>query len=366
MRRFKLALSVLFVWVLAFCFCADASEAVRREINIPDIAGYKTLKCDFHMHTVFSDGEVWPTTRVDEAWREGLDVIAITDHIEYQPHKQDIPTKHNRPYEIASVRAKELGMLLARGCEITRQIPPGHFNAILTEDNNALDLKDLTEVMKTAKEKGAFVFWNHPRWKIPDPNVSPWTDIHTELLKKGLFGGIEVVNRDVYYPEAHQWCLEKGLTMLGNSDMHPPFETLKDDNSNHRSMTLVFAKDKTLEAVKDALQNGRTVVWTKNTLIGKREYLEPLFYASVKVGEVRYGGKDSVLVIVKNSSDVEFTLKPAAKTEPAEIILPPNSSTLLETKKQKDSGKIILHYTATNLLIEPGKTLPVELLADAP
>jgi len=69
----------------------SASAAVRKEIRIPDIAGYRTLKCDFHMHTVFSDGNVWPTVRVDEAWREGLDAIAITDHVEYHPHKEDIP-----------------------------------------------------------------------------------------------------------------------------------------------------------------------------------------------------------------------------------------------------------------------------------
>lgn len=31
---------------------------VRKEINIPDILGYKTLKCDFHIHTIFSDGVV--------------------------------------------------------------------------------------------------------------------------------------------------------------------------------------------------------------------------------------------------------------------------------------------------------------------
>ena len=41
---------------------------VRNEIQIPDILGFKTLKCDFHMHTVFSDGLVWPTVRVGEAY----------------------------------------------------------------------------------------------------------------------------------------------------------------------------------------------------------------------------------------------------------------------------------------------------------
>lgn len=52
------------------------------DIKIPDILGYKTLKCDLHLHTVFSDGTVWPAERVEEAWRKGLDAVAITDHIE--------------------------------------------------------------------------------------------------------------------------------------------------------------------------------------------------------------------------------------------------------------------------------------------
>ncbi len=38
-----------------------------RKINFPDIPGYKTLLCDFHQHTVFSDGSVWPNIRVQEA-----------------------------------------------------------------------------------------------------------------------------------------------------------------------------------------------------------------------------------------------------------------------------------------------------------
>ena len=34
------------------------SQIPRKEIRIPDLNGYLTLKCDFHMHTVFSDGDV--------------------------------------------------------------------------------------------------------------------------------------------------------------------------------------------------------------------------------------------------------------------------------------------------------------------
>ena len=57
----------------------------RNEIQVPDLDGYTTLKCDFHMHSVFSDGLVWPTVRVDEAYRDGLDAISLTEHIEVPP-----------------------------------------------------------------------------------------------------------------------------------------------------------------------------------------------------------------------------------------------------------------------------------------
>ena len=57
---------------------------VNRAIEFPNIPGYLTLKCDFHMHTVFSDGSVWPDIRVEEALKDGLDAIATTEHLELQ------------------------------------------------------------------------------------------------------------------------------------------------------------------------------------------------------------------------------------------------------------------------------------------
>lgn len=62
----------------------------RSPLRLPQVDNYKILKCDFHMHTVFSDGTVWPTTRVEEAFREGLDAISITEHLEF--HHLHAPT----------------------------------------------------------------------------------------------------------------------------------------------------------------------------------------------------------------------------------------------------------------------------------
>ena len=119
MRNLKLRLVFLFLSVLSGL---TGSAQNRREINIPDILGYKTLKCDFHIHTVFSDGDVWPTVRVQEAWCDGLDVISITDHIEYRPHGKDLPDDFNSGYERAKAQAEELNILLVPGAEITKML----------------------------------------------------------------------------------------------------------------------------------------------------------------------------------------------------------------------------------------------------
>lgn len=69
---------------------------------------------------------------VGEAWRDGLDAISITDHIEYQPHKQYIPTDHSAAWKIAEPTAANYNIILVKGSEITRKMPPGHFNALLS------------------------------------------------------------------------------------------------------------------------------------------------------------------------------------------------------------------------------------------
>jgi len=128
------------IGVLILCFTFWGKAQVRNEIRVPDPEGYRTLKCDFHIHTVFSDGLVWPTVRVDEAYREGLDAIALTEHLEYRPHRQDIIASHNRSYEIAEKTARNNQVILIRGSEITRPMAPGHFNAIFLNDCDALEL----------------------------------------------------------------------------------------------------------------------------------------------------------------------------------------------------------------------------------
>jgi len=345
---------------------------VRTEIKIPDIPDYKTLKCDFHMHTVFSDGSVWPTVRVEEAWREGLDAISITEHIEYLPHKKDIPlTDHNRSYEIAKPRADELSLILIKGAEITRDMPPGHFNAIFLNDINPLDTEDWRDAFKAANEQGAFVFWNHPGWRQVD-EIPIWYDEHTELFEKGWFQGIEIVNYYSYYPKAFQWALEKSLTLMGNSDVHPPIQM--DFNlafSQHRPMTIVFAREKSEQSIKEALLARRTVIYHNKLLMGEEQFLKPIFEGSIEIfnPNVSIKGTGTAKIQIRNRSDLIFQLD--AETEIKEISVPqeieffPDKTILLQIKGKSKSlsgkKKFSIPFVGKNLLIAPEMGLPVAL-----
>jgi hypothetical protein len=340
-------------------------QEVRQEIHFPDMPGYRTLKVDMHMHTVFSDGLVWPTVRVDEAWRQGLDAIAITDHIEYQPHKADVPTQHARSHDLAAAQAKEKNLLYFRGSEITRDTPPGHFNGVFLKDQKALDTKEFVDAVKAAAEQGAFVFWNHQGWKGEE--AGRWLDVHTKLFESKWLHGMEVCNGDSYYPSAHKWCLEKNLTLLGNSDIHEPDLLKRNTAAEHRTMTLVFAKERSVDSLKEALMAGRTVVWCKDQLIGRQEWLEPLFKASVEVKPPHQGSKDAVWVEIVNRCEADLQLERVGKVGPATIKLPALSSIVVKIGTAKPGEPQQLSYTVKNLLVAPGTGLKVTLpIAAAP
>jgi hypothetical protein len=344
---------------VALIMTAGALAQVRQEIRIPDVLGYQTLKCDLHMHTVFSDGSVWPTVRVDEAWREGLDAISITDHIEYQPHKDDVPTNYNRPHELAAGRARQMNVLLPRGAEITRDTPPGHFNAIFLSDVAPLDTEDFVEAVKRANQQGAFVFWNHQGWKGPEKGR--WLEVHTTLYENKWLHGMEVCNNDDYYPDAHRWCLEKGLTMVANSDIHQPDLRTKNSADDHRTLTLVFAKERTLDGVKEALFEGRTAVWFEDQLIGRQELLGPLFDRCLRIAPPHLRSKDAVWVEMENVCDLEVKLKRTGNLGPVELVLPARSVSLVKIGTSRPAEPPELAYTATNFLIAPEQGLPVTL-----
>ena len=139
MTNYKFVTLILLIILSNIKIFGQNQEKYDRKLFFPDLDNYRTLLTDFHQHTVFSDGNVWPTIRVEEAIRDGLDAISLTEHLEYQPYKKDIPNPdRNRSYVVASRFAEnknkniENDLIVINGQEITRSMPPGHINAIFS------------------------------------------------------------------------------------------------------------------------------------------------------------------------------------------------------------------------------------------
>ena len=346
----------LFTGLAIICaFYSSAQHPVRQKIIFPNIDDFVVLKGDFHMHTVFSDGNVWPTERVMEAYHDDLDVISITDHLEIQRYKKDIPTStdFNRSYEIAGEAANKFNILLVKGSEITREVPPGHSNAIFIKDATPLFNPTKNEkpsaaegyevAVNLAKEQGGFIFYNHPFHGLADDKVVMPQQVD-ELIRKGKIQGIEVVNCDRFSKEGYNWAIERDLTLFANSDAHTSIPlALSNQDLVHRAMTLVLAKDRSLESVREALEAHRTLIWWRNNVIGEKTILEPFVRACVPI--LRYSfDKNQLTFFLENKSSQRFVMEPISTDEffiAHPVILLPNCETSVTVGIKNSNLKVL-------------------------
>ena len=314
----------------------ERRERFRREIIMPQVNGYNVYKADLHTHTIHSDADVIPSFRVYEAWYDGLDVIALTEHIEYRSFEEkmvkylekyvsdeysgavnhridDHPKKSgeimvdlNYPCNEAAKYAGRCGLLFIKGAEITRPGKTiGHFNALFTTDNNLIYDPDPVQAVKNAKAQGALIMHNHPGWKRTNVDYTPTEAI---LYEEGLVDGVEVMNTDDFYPGIIDRTLEKKLFMSANTDIHQttPLEHFGFD----RPMTLILAKERTLEAIREALESCRTIAYGYNTLCGEEQLLKDFFVAGVRTS-VMHRTSTNVSVALTNMTSIPYTIRMA-------------------------------------------------------
>ncbi len=332
-----------------------AKPIVRYEVNVPNVEEYITLKCDFHMHTVFSDGYVWPDLRVIEAWVTGLDVIAITDHIEGPVSRPFLSGDDNSSYELARGIAEQYGLILIKGGEITRKQPYGHYNALFLKDVNLVDHEDPFTAIENAVKQGAFIQWNHPE---RNSEMGNQFEFQKKLLEKGYLHGVEISNGSVWYPHMIDWGLENNLTLMGNSDLHGLILGEFQLDKFQRPMTLVFAKEKSEQGIREALDNKRTVVWVADLINGREEWVSKLFYACVRFGKVQITNderKEGKLVI-ENISDIPWSIKFSGPVMAGSYRLEPRSSQVVRTKGQGN-----VKIAVTNAWIKTGANLQTEM-----
>jgi hypothetical protein len=350
----------LIIIILLFVFLTSLVDGQRRIVNLPDLPGYVTLKCDFHMHTVFSDGNVWPTYRLFEAYRDGLDAFAITDHIEYSPKKDYVPIDHNAAWKLVETLAKENNIILVHGAEITRNMPPGHMNALFLQDASLIAKDSVYDAIEAAVKQGAFIQWNHPGWKSQEPDGIPKLyDMHKRLLKNGWIHGIEFSNGSEYYPLVLDWCKEYNLAVMGNTDVHGIIsESYLKPKYTNRPMTLVFAKERTSARLKEAIFAGRTLVWDGDMLGGKEEFAKPFFYRCISVSKPYYDNIKNTYIEVTNKSDIPFFLENGPAGAPMTLTLAANTITRIALSKKVTAPLV---YDVKNILTGEKSVLKVEL-----
>lgn len=331
-------------------------SAVRNNISIPDIDGYKTLKCDFHMHTVYADAQVSPEGRVQEAWYDGLDVMAMTEHVGVHKTGIDFPDR-NVTNQKAMAEGKKWGMIVIPGVEITRAKPFGHMNFLFVKDANVFsedrymaddngklledgqgriinNMETLKEDIECAMEQECFILWNHPGW--PDKKCDMY-DIHREMLAKGQINAVELCNHTEWYPKVLDWFDEFHIPMMANSDQHRPIAV--DYGHVLRPMTLVFAKEYTMESVREAMFAGRMVAFFDQTLAGDATWLEQLVHHSLKVKVI---DAKKGRVEVTNTSDIRYETTYGSHMNP--VVLYPHKAIIM-TVKQGEKIEFLNCYT---------------------
>ena len=361
---------------------ASRHESCRKEVVLPMVNGYNVYKADLHTHTIFSDAQVLPKYRVLEAWIDGLDVMAVTEHVEYRPSEpmmveylqkyvsekypkainysiggkaaseEGIMVDLNYCVRESQAAAKSYGITIIPGCEITRDgATVGHFNALFTTDNNTIYHPDPVQSVRNAKAQNAIVMHNHPGWKRKDLQM---TATEAAVYGEGLVDGIEVMNGAEFYPEIIDRVQEKGLFISANSDIHRTTASDYRLTGHLRPMTLILAKDKSLESLREALEADRTLALAFDTVCGEEQLLKDFFAAGMKTSVVSTNSKGVSTVMLTNCTSVPYVIKVGNSNQ---FRLDPFCTVSLKS----EAGANVLKFTVLNMFCSKDKHPEVEI-----
>lgn len=394
---------------LAALLSAAAIAGEGKPLEFPNAAdGRKVIAVDLHTHSVFSDGAVWPTVRVEEARRDGVALIATTEHLEWQPKLDDIPHKdRNRSFEVARGAAQAAGVAVVNGAEITRGQPVGHINAVFLSDANPLlppqasarngeemaarfnegsqaNLASARAAVEAAKAQGGFVFINHPSWTGQSKDgLVHLSAFHRKIIADKALDGIEVSNGELYSEEAFRIALENNLAILGVSDIHGliawDYETEfnganKSGERGVRTATLVLASDASPAAIRKALFDRHAVAIQAKTLYGRARDLKPIVDGalSLTLGDaiVEYSGPTMVYPLtIANAAPTPFTLRSlgtqAFDGNARTFTVPARSSITVKLSALTSPEALrTMTFEVLNAHISPEKPLTLDLAVD--
>lgn len=231
----------------------------------PDLYERNVKKCDFHIHTNFSDGTESPERTAANYRKRGFDIISITDHNIYNA-SAEVAKKLDFMHNFKIIPGEEVHNGYARQLHIVNVGSKYSVNDIFLDEPERVKaeveaLKGEVEVpegvdereylyrvwtYREIKKSGGYAIYPHPFWTWKE-HYHVETDMSEAVMKNGLcdafelLGGCSVKENNLQI--ALYYRLQKdGLKMpiVGSSDSHTtmPGAQWFDEDS-----TVLFEKD---------------------------------------------------------------------------------------------------------------------------
>jgi hypothetical protein len=131
-------------------------------------------------------------------------------------------------------------------------------------------------------------------------------EFEVQAYGEGLIDGIEIMNGSEFYPKAVERAKEHGLFVSANTDVHGITAT---DYPESRNMTFILAKEKTLEAMREALEAHRTLAYAFGNVAGDEQLLKDFFLACVKFEPVMKDYKNRQIFTITNTTSIPFAFR---------------------------------------------------------
>ncbi|PHR73318.1 MAG: hypothetical protein COA66_02705 [Arcobacter sp.] len=265
-----------------------------------DMMNRRPLKGDLHMHSTYSDGRTSPFAMVLGCLDAGMDFMSITDHDGYEGCLNALEKVEEHNINILLLKGEEVSTGGRKDMSIAQG--NGHMLAINANksieqqrkdvDKYEKELEDIVEDLKTQdlekdlnlthyakniwvinkiKDAKGLAILSHPNWVYRTGKFHLDQAAYKEMLKSSRLDGVEIFGEEkvreynnlVYITTYETQNKYKYLAPFGNSDAHDSDHEIGD------RFTVIFAKEKTVVSIVEAIEEGLTCAVAK---VDKKEH----------------------------------------------------------------------------------------------
>ena len=159
------------------------------------------------------------------------------------------------------------------------------------------------------------------------------TQFEKDTYAEKLIDGVEIMNGAYFYPRAFDTAKEHNLFITSNTDIHPLSSQVYRENGHLRNMTIIFAKEGTLQGLREGLEAHRTLAYAFGTIGGEEKLLKDFFEAAIKTKKLTEDKKKKLIkVMLTNTTSLPYTISVGGGNP---IVIRPLSSVIVSAKQGK-------------------------------